>query len=264
MTTTTTAASDEVTSNLQRLEHDGFLLVRGALDLPTVEAWRSYLYGRYQRKEYDGLNSVGNCYIENLLKDKPETARALVGHASVAPYLRAALGRQCQLRSVRAHLNPGAYTQEWHMDFTDYWDQESRAGGLQPLRALCMNTTFYLTDNTPERGRLTFLTGYHRRRVPLELQPHTGYTTDRSNPFQSWCDRQEKTDLHPMAGDAVVFFSHIPHQGAKVADPPDAIRGNIVLHYQQNPMFPGIKFVSTPQFTLEALGYDGTFPFARG
>ena len=40
------------------------------------------------------------------------------------------------------------------------------------------------------------------------------------------------------------------------------MRANIVLHYQQNPMFPGISFVSDSQFTLETLGYRGTFPFA--
>ena len=66
-----------------------------------------------------------------------------------------------------------------------------------------------------------------------------------------------------MAGDAVVFYSHIPHQGAKTGeDKPGKTRANIVLHYQQNPMFPGIRFVSTPQFTLDQLGYAGTFPFS--
>lgn len=34
--------------------------------------------------------------------------------------------------------------------------------------------------------------------------------------------------------------------------------------YQQNSMFPGIRFVSNPQFALEMLGYAGTFPFATG
>ena len=67
-----------------------------------------------------------------------------------------------------------------------------------------------------------------------------------------------------MSGDAVVFYSHLPHQGAKMGpDPEGEIRGNIVFHYQQNPMYPGIRFVSHPQVTLDALGYDGTFPFAE-
>ena len=69
-------------------------------------------------------------------------------------------------------------------------------------------------------------------------------------------------DLHPMAGDAVIFYSHIPHQGAKIgSDDPNQPRANIVLHYQQNPMFLGIRFVSNPQFTLDQLGYAGTFLF---
>ena len=66
-----------------------------------------------------------------------------------------------------------------------------------------------------------------------------------------------------MAGDLVIFYSHVPHQGAKYGDaPPDDMRANIVLHYQQNPMFPGIHFVSGEEFTLQTIGYRNTFPFA--
>ena len=188
----------------------------------------------------------------------------VVGHPSVAPYLKAMLGKQCQLRSLRAHINPRAYRQEWHMDFADYHYQERNAGAARPLRALCMNTTFYLTDNTPERGRLTFLKNYVDRLLPDELLPHIQYTDDRSNPFQAWCDAQPQEHLYPLAGDAIVFFAHIPHQGVKFGDDPeDDIRANLVLHFQQNPMYPGIKFVSSPDFTLETLGYAGTFPFAE-
>ena len=67
-------------------------------------------------------------------------------------------------------------------------------------------------------------------------------------------------------GDVVVFFSHIPHQGAKLKqeDENAPLRCNVVLHYQQTPMFPGISFVSSPLPAIEALGYEGTFPFAGG
>ena len=65
-----------------------------------------------------------------------------------------------------------------------------------------------------------------------------------------------------MADDVIVFFSHIPHQGAKlVQDAEHSSRSNIVLHYQQNPMFLDINFVGDPQFTLDQLGYADTFPF---
>jgi hypothetical protein len=264
MTTTALASEESIASGIERLERDGFLLVRNALDKNAVWAWRECLYRRFEQKRYDGINSVGNCYIEPLLKEEPGLAKSLVGHPSVAPYLKAFLGKQCQLRSMRAHLNPGPYVQEWHMDFTDYWDQPRLAGGMRPLVGLCMNTTFYLTDNTPDRGRFTFVPGYNDKPIPAELRPHVGYTTDRTNPFQAWCDRQPHVDLHPMSGDAVVFFSHMPHQGAKTGDDPTGLtRANVVLHYQQNPMYPGVRFVSIPTLTLDALGHDGTFPFAR-
>jgi len=150
------------------------------------------------------------------------------------------------------------------MDFYDYHYQREKAEGDQPLVGLCMNTTFYLTDNPPERGRLTFLKDYFKQPIPDGMIQHMGYTDDCSNPFQTWCDSQKHVDLHPQAGDVVLFYSHVPHQGAKVGEDPEGCpRANVVLHYQQNPMFPGISFVSNPQFTLDTLGYAGTFPFAN-
>ena len=251
------------TANLEALKRDGFVVIPNALDHDTIEQWKSILYGMYQRGEYEISNGVGNVAFEKLLALQPTLSRQLIGHPCAAPYLKAVMGKQCQLRSLRAHVNPADYTQEWHMDFYDYYYQVEKAEAEQPAQALCINTTFYLTDNTPERGRLTFVKGYLERPVPDELIPYLRYTEDRDDPFQVWCDNAERVDLHPMAGDMVLFYSHIPHQGAKLGPDPDGeIRANIVLHYQQNPMFPGIKFVSNPQFTLDTLGYEGTFPFA--
>lgn len=253
-----------IVQNLTTLKRDGFLLIPNALDKETVERWKTILYALYDRGAYEISNGVGNVAFEKLLALEPEMARALIGHESVAPYLRTILGRQCQLRSLRAHVNPAAYHQEWHMDFYDYYYQEAKADAEIPARALCMNTTFYLTDNAPDRARFTFVKGYLDRPVPDDLIPYLRYTEDRDDPFQVWCDNQELAHLYPMAGDVVIFYSHIPHQGAKIGpDPEGEIRANIVLHYQQNPMFPGIKFVSNPQFTLETLGFAGTFPFAE-
>lgn len=253
-----------VQENLTKLEENGFLLIEKALDETTVEKWKQILYDLYDREAYEINNSVGNVAFEKLLALQPEMAKALMGHASVAPYLKTILGKQCQLRSLRAHVNPRAYLQEWHMDFYEYWYQAEKSEAKHPAIGLCMNTTFYLTDNKPEQGRLTFIKEFFKKAIPDEMRQHWGYTDDRNNPFQKWCDAQPHVDLHPMAGDVVLFYSHIPHQGAKTGpDAPGQHRANIVLHYQQNPMFPGIKFVSNPQFTLDQLGYKGTFPFVE-
>lgn len=251
-----------IEQNLAQLKRDGFLLIRQALDLETVSRWKTVLYDLYAREQYEIKNGVGNVAFEKLLLLQPELAKSLMMHPSTAPYLKAIMGRQCQLRSLRAHVNPGAYKQEWHMDFYDYYYQAEKAAAEQPLIGMCMNATFYLTDNTPDHGRLTFVKGYLDKPVPDELRPNLRYTEDRNDPFQRWCDEQAHEDMHPMAGDVVIFYSHVPHQGAKFGmDTEGQMRANIVLHYQQNPMFPGISFVSDPQFTLTTLGYRGTFPF---
>ena len=249
-------------AKLDYLNQHGFLLIRNALSTSLVSIWQEILYSLYQEERYEIDNSVGNVAFEKLLEIEPKKSKELIGHNSVAPYLKSILGKQCQLRSLRAHMNRRSYLQEWHMDFYDYWYQEERAESKQPVIGLCMNTTFYLTDNPPQKGRLRFLSDFFSKSIPPDVRPHTHYTDDRKNPFQVWCDDQLYVDLHPMAGDAVIFYSHIPHQGAKIgSDDPNQPRANIVLHYQQNPMFLGIRFVSNPQFTLDQLGYAGTFSF---
>ncbi len=248
--------------NLEVLKKNGFIIVKKALDKDQVSVWKEKIYSLYNGQKYEINNTVGNVAFEKLLEIEPYLSRELIGHKSVAPYLKYFLGKQCQLRSLRAHINPGTYLQEWHMDFYDYWYQQESSKANVPLKGLCMNTTFYLTDNTPEKGRLRFLTEFLDKPTPEDLRIHAHYTDDRKNLFQTWCDGQKYIDLYPMAGDVIVFFSHIPHQGAKlVEDEEHSPRANIVLHYQQNPMFPDINFVSDPQFTLDQLGYAGTFPF---
>jgi len=76
----------------------------------------------------------------------------------------------------------------------------------------------------------------------------------RPNEFRAWCDAQEPVILYPKAGDCVLFYSHIPHQGAKFQE--NLERSNVVCHYQCTPMYEGIWHVSRP------IGYQGTFPLA--
>ena len=152
-----TATTGEIQERLDQLGRDGFILIPDALSMERVEQWKTALYALYDRGAYEISNGVGNVAFEKLLALEPELAGELVGHESVAPYLHAIMGKQCQLRSLRAHVNPAAYTQEWHMDFYDYYYQAQKSEARNPSRGLCVNSTFYLTANTPDRARLTFV-----------------------------------------------------------------------------------------------------------
>ncbi|MBT3346117.1 MAG: hypothetical protein HN712_10160 [Gemmatimonadetes bacterium] len=239
----------DLEQKLDQLEADGFLLVEGALSATEVEQVRGRVEHARQMGWEEGLNAVGNMWFDTLLDREPETFAPLVGHSSIRPYLEGMMGPQCQLRSYRAHINPGKYLQEWHMDFYGYWEEQRKIQNYRfATQPVGVNTTYYLQDNDPGDGHLKFIKKGHLSEPP-HMQP-----LDREK-FEAWCEAQEHVILHPKAGDCVVFLSHIPHQGAKERD--DMDRSNVVCHYQCTPMHEGAWFVSRSR------GYAGTFPFAE-
>lgn len=239
----------DLDQKLDQLEADGFLVVEAALSSDEVRQVRTRVNHARNMGWEEGLNAVGNMWFDSLLDREPETFAPLVGHPKIRPYLQGMMGPQCQLRSYRAHINPGAYLQEWHMDFYGYWEEKRKASQYRMATPpVGVNTTYYLQDNNPGDGHLKFIKQGH-----LAEPPHL-HPMDRPA-FEQWCEEQEHIILYPKAGDCVVFLSHIPHQGAKERD--DMDRSNVVCHYQCTPMHEGAWFVSRSR------GYAGTFPFAE-
>ena len=236
---------------LEHLEEHGYAIIPGALSLEEVERCRAALNQARENGWEEGLNAVGNMWFDTLLEKMPETFAPLVAHPSVRPYLQELLGPQCQLRSFRGHINPGPYTQEWHMDFYGYWHQPA---ARYAVRGTGINTTFYFQDNGPEVARLTFVKNGHHITPPRELFKDNGWPLNANDAnIDEWAEAQEHETIYPKAGDVVIFFSHIPHQGAKMN--PDLERSNIVCHYQSNPFFESIAHVSQPR------PFAGSFPF---
>ncbi|MCA1597123.1 MAG: phytanoyl-CoA dioxygenase family protein [Chloroflexi bacterium] len=241
----------ELGEQLEELEKNGYVLIPGALSPEEVETCRTSLNLARANGWEEGLNSVGNMWFDHLLEQAPEVFSPLVAHPSIRPHLEALLGPQCQMRRLRAHINPGPYLQEWHMDFYGYWHQPLIA--RYAVKGTGINTTFYFQDNGPGIARLTFVKNGHRLRPPENLFRPNGWTLDHPA-FEAWCYAQPQETIYPRAGDAVLFFSHIPHQGAK--EDPDVERSNVVCHYQVNPFYTGVAHVSSP------LG-GGVFPLAQ-
>lgn len=235
---------------LEQLERDGFVVVPQALSRQEVDSALDALRRSRELGLHDGQTVVGNMYFNRMLELEPKVFAPFVAHASVRPLLEQLLGPQCQVRSLRAHMNPGAYKQEWHTDFPGYWRKPEARYAVQPIG---FNTTFYLNDNGPEIAYLRFVRGGHRFQpegMKREANPY-----DTKSDFHKWCESQDCVDVYPKAGDAVIFFSHIPHRGEKVNA--DMERSNVVVHYQGNPMYEGCWHVSEP------MGFTGTFPFVK-
>jgi hypothetical protein len=113
METDTGISPVDLESRLDQLDRDGFLLIEGALSPEETERLRQRINRAREQGWQEGLNPVGNMWFDSLLERDPASFRPLVAHSSVRPYLEGLMGPQCQLRSLRAHINPGPYRQEW-------------------------------------------------------------------------------------------------------------------------------------------------------
>ena len=188
---------------LDHLEEHGYAVIPGALTPEEVERCRTALNEARANGWEEGLNHVGNMWFDSLLERMPEVFAPLVAHPSVRPYLQELLGPQCQLRSFRGHINPGPYTQEWHLDFYGYWHQPLQA--RYAARGTGINTTFYFQDNGPGLARLTFVKNGHRVGPPKEMVHESGWPINEQL-FNEWGDAQEHETIYPKSGDAVIFF----------------------------------------------------------
>lgn len=233
---------NDIAAGLKSLEANGYLLISGALTPEETERCRVAMNEARANGWQEGLNHVGNMWFDSLLDRMPDVFAPLVGHSSVRPYLEALYGPQCQLRSLRGHINPGPYEQEWHLDFYGYWRQRDSAPYAS--HATGINTTFYFQDNGPGLARLTYVKGGHRIAPPPEVIRADGWPVSEAV-FNEWANSLEQETVYPKAGDCVLFFSHIPHQGAK--DIANLERSNVVCHYQNNPFYEGIPHVSRLQ-----------------
>ena len=101
-----TAQIPELEDQLDALDRHGFLLVRNALSEDVVLAWRECLVRKYERREWDISNEVGNVAFDHLLEQEPELAQPMVAHPSVAPYLQAMLGRLSMSIGTVCHTSP--------------------------------------------------------------------------------------------------------------------------------------------------------------
>jgi hypothetical protein len=136
------------------------------------------------------------------------------------------------------------------MDFYGYWDQSEQ--GRYAAQGLALNTTFYFQDGGPDISQLEFVTGGHLKR-PAGIRRGAVIATEQ-NEFTRWCESQPRTIVYPQAGDCLLFYSHIPHRGLKTDSRRE--RSNVVCHYQVNPFYPGVWFLS------ETIGDFGIYPFA--
>ena len=80
---------EDMTSRLDQLERDGFLLIKAALSPQETELLRQRVDHAREMGWEEGLNAVGNMWFDSLLEREPETFAPLVSHRTCAPTWRA-------------------------------------------------------------------------------------------------------------------------------------------------------------------------------
>jgi Phytanoyl-CoA dioxygenase (PhyH) len=242
---------NDLDDRLNHLSQYGYVIIERALSPSEYHTFADRIKALYHTGHDYGANDVGTIWFDDILSVDPDLFGSLIAHRSVRQELQALAGSQLQLRSLRGHYYPGQYRQHWHMDFYGYWDQRDQ--GQLAAQGLALNTTFYFQDGGPDSSQLEFVTGGHLER-PAGVKRGAVIGTEQ-NEFTQWCESQPRTVIYPRAGDCVLFYSHIPHRGVKTD--PFSERSNIVCHYQVNPFYPGVWFLS------ETIGDSGIYPFAE-
>jgi len=222
---------------LRQLDRDGLLVLKGALDEKAINQFDTEIKEASEKGWASGRDASGNVWYDDFLARRKEVFEPLLYHPRWVRLLTALVGDQLQVRDMRIHENPGSYTQGWHMDFFGYWGQQRvtrrhRYG----VNAIAFNVACYLQDNNVGEAQLAFVKNGHLIEPP--------YLFPWEFPkFAEWCEASEKIVINARAGDCVLFYSHIPHQGRKFVD--NKYRSNIVIHYQANPMHSNIWHVQT-------------------
>lgn len=241
----------DLDDRLNHLSRYGYVIIKGALSRSEYHLFADRIRELYQAGHDHGANDVGTIWFDDVLSVDPDLFGTLIAHRSVRRELQALAGSQLQLRSLRGHYYPGRYHQHWHMDFYGYWDQQGQ--GQIAAQGLALNTTFYFQDGGSNSSQLEFVTSGHLAR-PVGIRRGAIVGTEH-NEFTRWCESQPRTVIYPQAGDCVLFYSHMPHRGLKTD--PLSERSNVVCHYQVNPFYRGLWFLS------ETLGDSGIYPLAE-
>ena len=186
---------------------DGFLIVRGALDSPTVErlieagdrlvaSERSINRQQAEDGQFDGFRDV-------IAMD--DAFLPLLDHSSTVPLIVQLFGPRIHL--VTSHLiyrhpdPPGTPRSRrlpgWHRDIANTPEDLGHAH-IPRMEVKC---AYYLTDLTaPASGSTLFASGSQRLKVPLEINPDSG-------------DPENAVEPSLQPGDAVLFENRTWHAG---------------------------------------------------
>jgi ectoine hydroxylase-related dioxygenase (phytanoyl-CoA dioxygenase family) len=147
--------------HIERIRHDGYTIVEGALDPATAERIRTdlapWLMGKHPgRNDFEGFKTER---VYALLAKAPSLA-ALVEHPDILEIVDAFLPSNYLLSALLAiNIHPGETPQPWHYD--DAGGAFGHPAFALPRAPLGISTIWALDDFTEDNGATELIPGSH-------------------------------------------------------------------------------------------------------
>lgn len=227
-----------------QLDHDGYILLRGVLTGPEIEALRTRLEELWHMEgEQAGMGNTVELNARRLtnLANKGEMFVRLMCDLRVLEEVRAVIGPEVRLNMLNARdaLPHSDSEQPLHVD-TDH-------GGLPDAQGYYVATAIWMLDHfTRANGATHLVPGSHRSgKVPKQVLADV------------YARHPDEVVIEGNAGDVLVFNGHCWHSGG--ANETDHSRRAVLVHYIRSDHAPRLDYrAALSPGTQELLD-----PFAR-
>jgi ectoine hydroxylase len=198
------ASTEPITAGQRaRLDRDGYLIIRGALEPDEVRAARDALDRLYAAETRAGsLGPNGSMHVLSAAANCPEVV-GLIDHPATFRYVWSVLGWNIHVYHSHLDVHPPAperepFRFEWHQD----GGRQNREIETTPRPRLSVKLAYWLSDvSKPGRGNLKVVPGSHLRNW-IDGPPRRDIV---------WPDPDGAVEITAEPGDAVFFDRRIWH-----------------------------------------------------
>ena len=188
---------------LDRFQQDGYIILKGLIDLQTIEIWKKSFHQLIQRvkpiRRPPNRGLGGQVVIDNLVEHEPKIMLPAVTNSVILNFLELVMSPFVQLESLRINLTEPVAVEKIEVETRD-WHRDMWA-----LFTGC--TSDYLPPSAC--NVLTYFQNMDDHIGPLRVLPGSHLTQDLvQDQFQA---QPNERFIYAQAGDVVVIHSALVH-----------------------------------------------------